>query len=103
MLSPIRCNPLLGHIQGHPSGLDLVREVVLHTVLHLEIAIGEDGCIRATLGPYVPQSIRTAKFKWREVVQFANLVFPGIAVWSMDAVPAIGHVLFGLATLAVAN
>lgn len=103
VLSPIRSDTLLGSVQGHPSGLHLVRQIVLYTILHPEIAIGEHGCIRTTLGPYVPQSIGTAKFKWYEVVQFANLVFPGIPMWSMDAVPAIGHVLLGLAALAVAN
>jgi len=103
VLSPVRCNSMLGGAQRHPSRSHFIGEIVLDSVFDFEIAVLENGRIRSALGPDIPKSIRASQLERNQVIQLANLTFSGVGSRLLKPVPRIGYVLFGLACLAVAD
>ena len=80
-----------------------VGQVVLYTILDLEIAVFEYHRIRATLRPDISHAICTAEFQRNEVIQLAYLIVARIAPRPLYAVPGVRHVLLLLAGVAIAD
>jgi hypothetical protein len=62
VLSPILCDTTLRRTERHPSGLDLVSQVVLYPILDLEIATIEHRSGWPALWPNVSHAIGSTEF-----------------------------------------
>src|ERR1039457_4251982 len=86
---PIPRDLLLRLSQIHVSALHLRGQVVLDHIFLLEIALSQRTAGRTALRPNVLDGVGSTHFQRNQMVQFADLVSPGIAFGMLDSVTAI--------------